>query len=229
MNLANIIAIDGPAASGKSTIGEQLAKDFGYLFFDTGMMYRALTWYILDQKLDIHAEATISVFAEELHIDVQKPSKDDGRSYDILLNGKDITWDIRSHEVDAFVSIISAYPEVRRALSKKQRIIGMRGKVVMVGRDIGTVVLPEADLKIYLEASVETRAKRRYDEIIKRGNHSSFEDILISMRKRDKIDSTRSVAPLRPAQGAIIINTDNLSITEVVEKIKRLAETNSVL
>src|SRR5512134_444986 len=190
----SIIAIDGPAASGKSTLGLKLAKELGYLFFDTGVMYRAITWLALKFDMDVQDEADVTNLAETTQIDVAPASKSDGRACDVLIAGKDITWETRLPEVDANVSVVSAYRGVRAALSKQQRRIGLRGKVVMVGRDIGTVVLPEADLKIYLDASAEERAKRRYDEIIGRGEKADYDEILAKVRERDHIDSTRAVA-----------------------------------
>ena len=222
MGIPNIIAIDGPAASGKSTLAEKLAHGLGYLYFDTGIMYRAITWVASQRGVAVEDETTVTKLAETVAIDVRPPSVDDGRGYDVLVGGKDITWEIRRPEVDAIVSVVSAYPGVRRALSAQQRRIGMRGKVVMVGRDIGTVVLPEADLKIYLDASVEERARRRYVELQARGENAKLEDILEAMRMRDQIDSTRDVAPLRPASDAVLIDSDNLDIDQVLTQVERL-------
>jgi cytidylate kinase len=162
-------------------------------------------------------------------IDVRPPSVEDGRGYDVLIGGKDITWEIRLPEVDALVSVVSAYPGVRHALSAQQRRIGMRGKVVMVGRDIGTVVLPEADLKIYLDASVEERARRRYMELQARGEKAKQEEILAAMRVRDQIDSTRDVAPLRPASDAVIIDSDNLDIDQVLAQVEWLVRQDDLV
>jgi cytidylate kinase len=217
-NKPSIIAIDGPAASGKSTIGKRLADELGYLFFDTGVMYRAVTWLALQRELDMSDETAITVLAESVPIDVQPPSQADGRACDVLVEGVDITWKIRLPEVDANVSVVSAYAGVRRALSAQQRRIGQRGSVVMVGRDIGTVVLPKADLKIYLDASAEERARRRYDEIVARGESADYNEILAKVIKRDRIDSTRDVAPLKAAEDAIVVDSDNLSADEVFEK-----------
>jgi len=221
-NKPSIIAIDGPAASGKSTIGKRLADLLGYLFFDTGVMYRAITWLVLQRESDIHDKVAITELAESIPIDVQPASKDDGRACDVVVDGQDITWQIRRPEVDANVSIISAYPGVRRALSAQQRRIGQRGHVVMVGRDIGTVVLPDADLKIYLDASAEERARRRYDEIIARGEHADYDEILAKVIERDRIDSTRDVAPLKVAEDAIVVDSDNLTAEEVFQQILQL-------
>ncbi len=218
--MPNIIAIDGPAASGKSTLAELLARDLEYLYFDTGVMYRAVTWAALTRLQTVEDERAVTALAEEVQIDVRPPSQEDGRKYDVLLEGDDITWQIRRPEVDANVSQVSAYPGVRKAMTAQQRRIGLRGRVVMVGRDIGTVVCPDAELKIYLDASVEERARRRYEEVIRRGETASLEEILESMRRRDQIDSTRSVAPLRPAEDALIINSDGVSVGEVLRQIE---------
>ncbi|MBI2333738.1 MAG: (d)CMP kinase [Chloroflexi bacterium] len=217
--LPSIIALDGPAASGKSTVGRRLADALGYLFFDTGIMYRAVTWIALNHDMDLNDENVITQMAQSAQIDIRQPSQDDGRACDIVVGDKDITWDVRSGDVDANVSLVSAYAGVRKALSEQQRRIGMRGKVVMVGRDIGTVVLPEADLKVYMDASAEERARRRYTEITTRGEQADYDEILKKMIERDRIDSTRAVAPLRPADDALVLNTDKLSEEQVLTRI----------
>jgi cytidylate kinase len=222
MGIPQIIAIDGPAASGKSTLGKMLAEELGYLFFDTGVMYRAVTWLILQRGIAVEEEAAITALADNTPIEVRPPSVLDGRAYDIWVEGEDITWEIRRREVDAKVSAISAYRGVRQAMTAQQRRIGLRGRVVMVGRDIGTVVLPEAGLKIYLDASSTERARRRYHELVGRGEPAVYSDILSAMLTRDQIDSNREIAPLRPAGDAIIINSDNLDIDQVFNLVKKL-------
>jgi cytidylate kinase len=222
MPIVKIIAIDGPAASGKSTVGKQVADSLGYLFFDTGVMYRAVTWAAIERNIPIADEPALTRLAQVVVIDVQPPSKNDSRSYDVWLDGKDATWDIRRPEVDANVSQVSAYPGVRRALSAQQRRIGQRGQVVMVGRDIGTVVLPESDLKIYLDASVEERARRRFEELRQRGEPADLDAITKALRKRDRFDSTRRIAPLRAASDAVVIHSDNMTLDQVVQKILRI-------
>ena len=215
----SIIAIDGPAASGKSTLGLKIAEALGYLFFDTGVMYRAVTWIALDHDIDVNDEAKVTALAEATSIDVAPASKSDGRACDVLVAGRDITWETRLPAVDANVSVVSAYPGVRAALSQQQRRIGQRGKVVMVGRDIGTVVLPDADLKIYLDASPEERAKRRFNEMIERGANVDFEDILAKVIERDRIDSTRDVAPLMAAEDAVIVDSERLTEEDVFNQV----------
>jgi CMP/dCMP kinase len=222
MSLPNLIAIDGPAGSGKSTIAEKLALDLDYLYFDTGVMYRVATLAALRKFDSVDNEEAISELAEQIQIDVRPPSMPDGRLYDVYMDNEDVTWEIRRPEIDRNVSQVSAYAGVRAAMTGKQRIIGQRGQVIMVGRDIGTVVFPEADLKIYLDASVEVRAQRRFDEIIGRGQPASFPEILEAMKRRDKLDSTRAIAPLRAAEDAIILNTDGLDICQVLTKVKDL-------
>jgi cytidylate kinase len=215
------IAIDGPAAAGKSTVGELLAEKLGYLYFDTGVMYRAVTWAAMQRGIAIEDEEAVSKLAQEAEIDVRPPTVDDGRQYTVQVDGQDVTWDLRRAEVDRQVSPVSAYPQVRQALTTQQRRIGQRGRVVMVGRDIGTVVLPKAPLKIYLDATVEERARRRCRENEQRGQPCVYEDILRDMRRRDKIDSSRTAAPLRAAKDAVVIDTTNLSITQVMQRIER--------
>lgn len=224
MSYPKIVAIDGPAASGKTTIANQLAERWKYLFFDTGVMYRAVTWLALEKQIPIKDEPAVSALAEKIQIDVEPPSKDDGREYDVLVDGVDVTWLLRSPKVDAKVSKVSAYPAVRKALTKQQRRIGLRGQVIMVGRDIGTVVLPEADLKIFLDASINERARRRFNQRIDRGEQVEFPKILKKLKKRDKIDSTREIAPLCVASDAVVINTDSLSVTDVLYQIEKYAQ-----
>jgi cytidylate kinase len=218
-----IIAIDGPAASGKSTIAAALARKLNYLYFDTGVMYRAATWAALDRGVVISDEAAVTQLTESLQIDVEPPSVNDGRQVDVLCDGVDVTWAIRSPEVDANVSPVSVYPGVRSALTAQQRRIGLRGHVVMVGRDIGTVVLPEAPLKIYLDASAEERARRRYAEVQARGDQAqTYEAILENVKQRDAIDSGRATAPLKAAPDAVIIDSTSLSVDEVVAQVEQL-------
>jgi cytidylate kinase len=218
----NIIAIDGPAASGKSTLAIHLANWLKYLYFDTGIMYRAVTLATLKSGLDPNDEAAVTKLSEQVRIDVKPPTPGLGRTYDVTLDGQDVTDGIRTAEVEAWVSPVSTYAGVRKAMTAQQRLIGARGQVVMVGRDIGTVVFPEADLKIYLVASVEERARRRYQELLEAGGQPDYEKIAESMRRRDQIDSHRAIAPLKPAEDARIIDTDHLSIEQVFELVKAL-------
>lgn len=214
-----MIAIDGPAAAGKSTVAQAIAEKLGYLFFDTGVMYRAVTLAAQNEHVSMDNEIGVTQIANQISIDVVSPTKEDGRASTVLLNGDDVTWEIRSPEVEDFVSVISMYQGVREAMTRRQREIGLRGNVVMVGRDIGTVVLPEAHLKIFLDASVEERAKRRYEECLARGEAIPYDEILASMESRDTLDSTRELAPLVAADDAVTINTTNLSIEDVVDQI----------
>ncbi|MHB8136627.1 MAG: (d)CMP kinase [Anaerolineaceae bacterium] len=218
MSFINLIAIDGPAASGKSTLAELIAKKLNYFFFDTGVMYRAVTLAALKQVKDLDDEAKVTEVANRIQIDVQPASKEDGRVMDIHLDGEDVTWQIRTPEVDQNVSKVSAYAGVRKAMTDQQRRIGERGNMVMVGRDIGTVVFPDAKHKIYLEASPEERARRRFIEVQKRGESTTYEDILASIRKRDEVDSSRAVAPLKPAADAHVIDSDSKDIEVVLEE-----------
>ena len=220
----SIIALDGPAASGKSTLGRKLADTLGYLFFDTGIMYRAITLIALEMDMNLQDEASITRLAQDTQIEIRPPSRDDGRAFDIMVGSKDITWDVRRGDVDANVSVVSAYAGVRKALSYQQRRIGLRGKVVMVGRDIGTVVLPEADLKIYLDASADERARRRYDELMARNEPANYDEILKMVIERDHIDSTRAVAPLRAADDAVLIDSDKMDVEQVFNKVIALCK-----
>ena len=223
--LPSTITIDGPVASGKSTIGYLLAQKLGYLYLDTGAMYRAVTWAALTRGVSVEDEAAVTALAEELHIDITRPTVDDGRQYTVLADGEDVTWDIRRPEVDANVSVVSAYPGVRRAMVVQQRRIAAAGRVVMVGRDIGSVVLPDADLKLYLDATSQERARRRWLERQARGESVTYEEVLAMMLRRDEIDSHRAVSPLRVPDGAVVIDTTGLTIDEVLALILRRIET----
>lgn len=225
MKPPSTIAIDGPAASGKSTVGALLARRLGYTYFDTGVLYRAVTRAALDRGVPLQDEAAVSEVAQALDIDVLPPAVDDGRQYTVLVDGEDVTWAIRSPDVERDVSVVSAYPGVRSAMLAQQRRIAERGHIVMVGRDIGTVVLPRADLKVYLDAPAEERARRRWLEERARGGRRSYDDLLADVRRRDAIDSTRQVAPLRPADDAVIIDTSDLAIEDVVIRVLELVQT----
>ena len=216
------IAIHGPAASGKSTIGYLLAQWLHYLYFDTGVMYRAVTLDALQNGVDIADIEAITRLAETAIIEVLPPVGQDERQYTVLLNGNDVTWLLRNDDIERNVSYPSKYPGVRDAMVSQQRRIAERGNVVMVGRDIGTVVLPDADLKIYLDASVEERARRRYNELITRGEKAIYADVLASMRQRDLIDSTRQTSPLRPANDAVVIDSTGRDVNDVLTEIKHL-------
>lgn len=218
------IAIDGPAASGKSTLGYYLAQRLSYLYLDTGVLYRAVTWAALQQGLDINDEARITRLAEEVQIDVLAPAVADGRQYTVALAGEDITWEIRSPEVDRTVSPVSTYPGVREALTQQMRRIAAQGRVVMVGRDIGTVVLPDADLKIYVVASAEERAHRRLLDRTEQGRAPSFEQMLQEIRRRDEIDSSRTTAPLRPAAEAVLFDTTALTKEQMFNAVEQLVD-----
>jgi len=216
------IAIDGPVASGKSTLGALLAEKLGYVYLDTGVMYRAVTWAALARGVAIDAEDAIVRLAEEVDISVTAPATDDGRQYTVLVDGRDVTWDIRRPEVEIAVSPVSTYPGVREALTRQQRRLGRQGRIVMVGRDIGTVVLPDADLKIYLTASEEERARRRHLERSSHGQECSYEEVLRETRRRDRIDSEREAAPLRAAEDAIVVDSTSMNVEGVLAYVEGL-------
>jgi cytidylate kinase len=218
------IAIDGPAGSGKSTVGSGLAKHIGFLYFDTGVMYRAVTLAALRRGVSPGDEEAMSQLAEGIDIHVAPPDKNDGRQYTVRLDGEDVTWAIRKADVDANVSVISAYQRVRRAMVAQQRRVAARGQVVMVGRDIGTVVIPNADLKIYLDASVEERARRRYHELQQHSANAHYDEVLASMKERDRLDTSRSASPLHPADDAIIVDCTSMDAEDTLEYVIRIVE-----
>lgn len=222
--IPSTIAIDGPAAAGKSSAGRRLAAALDYLFLDTGVMYRAVTLLALEQEVATDNAGRLSELATSTRIDVMPPNTaDDGRHYTVRIGARDITWAIRRPEVDAHVSEVSAHTPVRAALTVQQRRIGNAGSVIMVGRDIGTVVMPNAGLKLYLDASLEERARRRHAESVRQGRDVSYEEILAAMRARDHHDSTRETSPLRRAPDAVYVDTSTLSLDEVVARLLRLA------
>lgn len=229
-----IVALDGPAGSGKSTVGLQLAALVDFLFFDTGVMYRAVTFVALNRGVDVQAEDLVNALAEQIQIDVLPPAshETDGRQCTVLVDKVDVTAQLRTQEVEQNVSIISAYGAVRQALSAKQRRLsqhygtGQAEKcgIVMAGRDIGTVVVPEAPLKIYLDATAEERARRRYMERRAQGKQVEYAAVLKGIVQRDELDSQRAIAPLRPAEDAIVLDTSTMAPDDVVMRILELAQ-----
>jgi len=215
-----LIAIDGPVAVGKSSVGSLLATRLGYVFFDTGMMYRAFTWKILKSGISIEDEQKICQLANTTKFDFVPLQ---GCYLSPLIDDEDVSSNLFSPEVEEHVSLTSKIAGVRQTLVLEQRRLAQRGKVVMAGRDIGTVVLPWAELKIFLTASTEERARRRYKELLKRGENSSLEIVLADLKKRDEMDIHRTISPLKPAEDAIIIDTENFTLEQVVDKIYTLA------
>jgi cytidylate kinase len=215
------IAIDGPAGSGKSTIGEQLAQRLGYLYIDTGAMYRAVAWLALQDGVDVTDGPALAKLARHAGIVIAHPHIDDGRQYTVTVDGHDVTWEIRNAAVTGVVSPVSAHPEVRAILIAQQREMARQHDgTVMVGRDIGAIVLPDADLKIYLTASLQERSRRRYTELVERLGEQNpalptMEEVLMDIQRRDEIDKDN----MRPAEDAIVIVTDNLSVPQVLEVI----------
>ncbi|NTW02084.1 MAG: (d)CMP kinase [Oscillochloris sp.] len=198
-----VIAIDGPAGAGKSTLGALLAERLGYLYFDTGVMYRALTLVALRAGVDLSVSSAVEELARRVVIEVTPPNVQDGRQYTVLADGADVTWAIRSPEVERGVSLVARYPGVRRELIRQQQVIGRRGHVVMVGRDIGTVVMADAPLKIYLEASLDERARRRAQQHDVR----PLAEVRSDIARRDTLDQH----VLYPADDAVVLKNDGLS------------------
>ena len=206
------VAIDGPAAAGKSTVAKKVAEAKGYTYIDTGAMYRAFTWYCLEKGVNCEDEAACCALIPEVTVEL-KPG------HIVLCNGIDVTRPIREPRVSGNVSYIASYKEIRLALVEQQRKMAETDCVIMDGRDIGTYVLPNADVKIFQIASVETRAIRRYDENISKGIQCTLEEIEADVRKRDYIDSHREFAPLKPAADSVLLDTSFMNIDEVVNAI----------
>jgi cytidylate kinase len=211
------IAIDGPAGSGKSTIGERVARVLGYLYIDTGAMYRALTVAMLERGLDASDGEALGDLAEQTDMRVLLPTVADGRQYTVLVDGRDVTPELRSPQVEAAVSAASRHPRVRAAMRERQRALAAQQGVVMVGRDIGTVVLPDADLKIYLDVSLDERARRRHrDLVLAHGDEApSYDWVRADLARRDALDA----AQMQRAHDARTIVTDALQADDVVNRI----------
>jgi cytidylate kinase len=225
--LPRTIAIDGPSASGKSSVGYLVAERLGYLFLDTGATYRALTWLALQRGVHLEDEEGLVRLAAQVDMNLGPPAAGSSERCTIWIDGKDLTGVLRQPEVERGVSLVSRVPQVRRALVAVQRRLASRRRVVMAGRDIGTVVLPNADLKVYLDASVEERARRRHEELAALGRPFTESDVRQQILRRDAIDSQREDSPLMAAEDAIVISTDGLNQEQVVEKIVALVEGKS--
>lgn len=214
------IAIDGPAGAGKSTIAKKLAKELAYVYVDTGAMYRAMALYFLEHQVDAGKEEEISRACQNVEITI---SYENGEQQ-VILNGVNVTGKIRSEEVGNMASLTSVYPTVRRKLVELQQELAQKTNVIMDGRDIGTCVLPDAQVKIYLTASVETRARRRYEELRAKGVSCDIREIEKDIEERDYRDMHREISPLKQAKDALLVDSSNLDIDGVVARIKRICE-----
>ena len=222
MSRNTTVTIDGPASSGKTVVGKLVSKHLNYRFLDTGSMYRAITREALKKEINLDDDIALSQLAIDTDIKLI-PQDISGL---ILVNGKKLLHELRDPDIDKSVSQVSSVSGVRTALVKRQRMVCEEGEIVVVGRDIGTVVLPDARIKIYLTASLEIRARRRHDESTSQEGRFDTKNIFEKLRKRDLVDSTRENSPLRPADDAVIIDTDNLSIEEVADIIVDLVGTS---
>lgn len=207
-----VVAIDGPAAAGKSTVAKKAAEILNFTYIDTGAMYRAFTWYCLSKGIDCEDEEACNKVIPEVDI-VLKPD------HTVLCNDTDVTKAIRQPDVSGNVSYIASYKQIRLALVELQRHMAATCSVIMDGRDIGTYVLPNADVKIFQIASVDTRAVRRYEENLQKGISCTYEEVEQDIRKRDYIDSNRDFAPLKPAIDSILLDTSYMNVDEVVEAV----------
>ncbi|MCR5098735.1 MAG: (d)CMP kinase [Lachnospiraceae bacterium] len=212
------VAIDGPAGAGKSTIAKRLAKELGFIYVDTGAMYRGIALYMIRAGIDSHDEAAVSAAVPDAGVSIKY---EDGVQK-IILNGEDVSGLIRTEEVSAAASTTSAYKAVRARLLDLQRDLAAENDVIMDGRDIGTTILPDADVKIYLTASVECRAKRRYDELTAKGESHELSKIEEDIRQRDHQDMTREISPLKKADDAVEVDSSEMNIDEVVAAIREI-------
>ncbi|MQF99001.1 MAG: (d)CMP kinase [SAR202 cluster bacterium] len=213
------ISIDGPVAAGKSAVGTLLASRLGYRFIDTGMMYRSVTWAVINNQVDLEDEEAVTNIANQTIIEVGT-----GENPEIKVDGENVAGQLRTRPVEQGVSRISRFLGVRKAMVSRQRLLGTNGNIIMAGRDIGTVVLPDADLKIFLTASAEERARRRHQEILGSGQSITFDQVLQDLKQRDKLDTERTNSPLKPAEHSTILNTDNIELTDVVDQIISIIE-----
>ena len=214
------VAIDGPAGAGKSTIAKLVAKEKGYIYVDTGAMYRGLAIHFLDKGIKPGETEKVIEACKDAEVTI---AYEDGVQH-VYLNGKDISSRLRNEEVGNMASVTSAIPEVRKKLLELQQNLAKTQDVIMDGRDIGTCVLPDADVKIYLTASVETRAKRRYDELKAKGEDCNLEEIAHDIEERDHRDMTREIAPLKQAEDAVLVDSSDMTIDEVVKAIVDLCK-----
>lgn len=217
------VAIDGPASSGKSTVAKIIAKRFGYVYCDTGAMYRSVTWAALENGIDVSDTKQVIDLARRIKITFE-PGQPDQR---VFVDGYEVTKDIRTEKIAANVSAVAAIPEVRAQMVEQQRQIAQAGGIVMDGRDIGTTVLPDAQVKVFLVASAHERARRRYEENLQKGLATqSLDELEAAIKLRDQKDSTRKVSPLTQAKDAILIDTTSLTIDQVVDEISALIKKN---
>jgi cytidylate kinase len=220
-----VIAIDGPVASGKTAVGLRLARDLGYRLVDTGMMYRAVTWLALQRGIDVEDAVQVTTLARNAHIALGQPGTDGVPT--ISIEGHDVTRELRLPQVDRNVSFVSRVPGVREAMVERQRGLAREGRLIMLGRDIGSIVLPDAPVKVYLDASAPERARRRYLELIEAGAERPLEEVQRELEQRDEMDRQRHVSPLRPAADATVIHTDNMTLEEVIERVRAAAVASS--
>lgn len=215
-----VIAIDGPAAVGKSTMGKIIARELGFLYIDTGAIYRAITWKVLKNNINVYDEDTISNLVSNTYITIEKKNRNSLKGYyNIFIDGEDVTEEIRSPKIDQNVSQIAKLPKIRKQLIYLQRKLAKKGNIIMEGRDIGSVILPQADIKLYFTASEEERIKRRYKELVDKGYNIDYKEVKKQIVQRDEIDSKRKYAPLIKAKDAILIDSTEKSIEEVKDKI----------
>lgn len=212
------VAIDGPAGAGKSTIAKRLAKDLGFIYVDTGALYRAIGLHTLRKGVDIHDTEGVIGLLPEITVDIQYV----GAEQHVFLNGEDVNGLIRTEPVSMAASAVSAIPEVRTFLLETQRRLAREYSVVMDGRDIGTVILPDAECKIFLTASPEVRARRRYDELVAKGVKAIYEDVLADLKRRDWDDSHRETAPLKLAEDGIEVDTSGLELEQAIAMVKEV-------
>ena len=219
------IAIDGPGGAGKSTVAKEIAKRLGIVYVDTGALYRTIGLYVCQKDVDPHDAEAVTALLPDIHIEVRY----EGGAQCVYLNGVDHGDQIRTPQMSMYASAVSAIPAVRAFLLETQKDIARKNSVIMDGRDIGTVILPNADLKVFMTASAECRARRRYDELVAKGQSVRFEDVLREMNERDLQDSTREIAPAKAAADAIVLDNSGMTIDESAEAVIALLRERTTL
>ncbi|MEA4921324.1 MAG: (d)CMP kinase [Clostridiaceae bacterium] len=212
------IAIDGPSGAGKSTLAKMMAEELGFIYVDTGAMYRAIGLHVLRNGIDVSHKEDIERCLDDICIDIRYIDN----AQRVILNGEDVSGLIRTEEVSKYASDVSALPAVRKFLLSLQRNLAEKNSVIMDGRDIGTVILPHAEIKIFLTACDFDRARRRYSELLEKGHDVTFEGVLESIRQRDKNDCERELAPLHPAKDAVIVDTTGLTLSQATEILRKV-------
>lgn len=224
--MGNKITIDGPAGAGKGFVAQTIANKLGYMYIDTGAMYRAFGLYVLNNNIDINDEEKISEALDNVDIRLEY---DENKKLIVYLNEEDVSNAIRTEQVGVFSAVVSALPSVRELMTKLQKDMAGKNNIVMEGRDIGSVVFPDAEVKIFLTASKEERAKRRYNDLLEKGRKTTYSEVLASIAKRDELDTTKKISPLIKTEDMIEVDTTFLNKEEVIERVLQIVKEKGII